>query len=248
MILRRFSLTTCLVFASVVLSGWELHAQSAGTIAGTITDAITGAPIPDVTVAVLRSTLTVQTDAEGKYVIDGVSPGLVKVKAILVGFVPITSDYYTVLPNSTVDVSFRLAPLAYNVSAVEITGERPRTRPAFPGAMVLTSRDLAKRGNILNALQGTVASIKTTGRHDETRLVVRGNAKGVLYVVDGTVITPPLTFNIDTRDVECVEVRRGSAAIQEFRKSINSPTYSGVILIWTTGSRYPRPPDCLKES
>ncbi len=234
-----------LVTAFLLLTTPDLSSQTVGTISGQITNAITGAPLADAVVALLRSTRTATTDADGKYVIDSVSPGLVKVRTNILGFLPITSDYYTVLPNSTIDVSFKLAPLAFNVSAVEVTGERPNTRASFPGALVVRGEDLPKRGNILNALQGVIAGIRTTGRRDDTRIVMRGNAKGVLYVIDGTVITPPLTFYLDSRDVECVEVRRGSASAMEFRKSINSPMYSGVILIWTTGSKIPRPRDCF---
>ncbi len=242
---RQLTRVMSLVATSFLLAAPGLSSQDVGTISGRITNAITGAPLVDAVVALLRSTRTATTDADGKYVIDSVSPGLVKVRTNLLGFLPITSDYYTVLPKATVDVSFKLAPLAFNVSGVEVTGERPNTRASFPGAIVVRKEQLPQRGNILNALQGVVAGVKITGRRDDTRIVMRGNVNGVLYVIDGTIITPPLTFYLDSRDVECVEIRRGSASANEFRKSINSPRYSGVILIWTTGSKIARPAACF---
>jgi hypothetical protein len=66
----------------------------------------------------------------------------------------------------------------------------------------------------------------------------------VLYVVNGSVITPPLQFYIDAADVDCVEVRRGYRAAQEFRRDILGPIYSGVVLIWTRGSTEPKPAQC----
>ena len=125
------------------------------------------------------------------------------------------------------------------------TGEGdPPPRRAAIGAQILTPKDLPGRGNILSALQGVVPGLQASGRREDAGVRARQSHASMLFVVDGTVITPPLTFYIDTQDVECVEVRRGYRASQEFRPSINGQTYSGVILIWTKGGLAPKPREC----
>ena len=85
------------------------------------------------------------------------------------------------------------------------------------------------------------------GRRDDTRLSVRESRADVLYVIDGLVITPPLTFYVDAGDVQCVEFRPGSSATLEFRPSIFGERYSGVLLIWTKGNSAPMPGQCYDE-
>ena len=58
------------------------------------------------------------------------------------------------------------------------------------------------------------------------------------------VVRPPLVFYIDVAEVECVEVRKGFMAAQEFNPSLATQTYSGVILIWTRGSLGNKPQGC----
>ncbi len=236
----RISLVTSLVLCVAPL----LQAQTSATIVGTIHDAVTGSPLTGVVVTVVGSTMQGVTDDEGLYSIDSVLPGLVKLTAQVIGYHPITTDYYTALPRKPLDVDFKLAPVVVAIAGVEITGRRPVRE--YPGAMVLTSDDLPPRGDILNALQGAVPSISVRGRRDNTRVRARGSMSEVLFVIDGVVTTPPLRFYIDAANVECVEVRRGHLAAQEYRASINSEIYSGVVLIWTKGALGARPRSCFK--
>jgi hypothetical protein len=241
----RLGVTSTLLATLTCLAGIA-SAQTTGRVAGTVTDAITREPIRDAAVSVLGTELTVGTDSTGQYIIDSLPPGLIKFTAQILGYVPITTDYYTVYPDHTATVDFMLAPVAYELERVEVTGESPAKRwQPQQGSAVLTKEDLPERGNILNALQGLVPSVRVRGRRDETRLVVRNAEADVLYVIDGRVVRPPLTFYIDAADVDCVEVRRGFRAVIEFKPSVVGPNYAGVVLIWTKGAIGPRPKDCI---
>ena len=232
-----------LVLALSVGGQMPLSAQRPGSVRGIVLDAITGAPVPQVVVSIVGGTLYATTDGAGKYLIPGIPPSLVRLNAQKVGFHPMMTAFYVVQSDSLVLADFRLAPLAVNLSTLEVHGERTEQRAAI-GAKVLTPKDLPGRGNILSALQGVVPGIQASGRRDDAGVRARQSHASMLFVVDGTVVTPPLTFYIDTQDVECIEVRRGYRAAQEFRPSINGPTYSGVILIWTKGSLAPQPREC----
>ena len=226
-----------------------IAAQNTGSISGQILDALKREPIRDVIVSIVGSALSAGTDTDGYYTIDSVMPGLVKVKAQILGYVPITTDYYTIHPDSSTPVDFHLAPVLYELEGVEVTAQSPqRTWVQHQGSQVLTKEDIPQRGDILSALQGLVPSVRVRGRRDDTRLVVRNAAADVLYVVDGIVIRPPLTFYIDATQVDCVEVRRGFSAVAQFKPSIVGENYAGVVLIWTKGALGARPRSCVPDN
>lgn len=226
-----------------VSGAFPLAAQRPGSVRGVVLDAVTGAPLAQVIVAIVDRELTATTDPEGNYLIRGIAPGVVRLTAQKVGFHPITTSDYSIRSDSVVVSDFRLAPLAVNLPPLDVRGERTEGRAAI-GAKILTPADLPSRGNVLTALQGVVAGLQTSGRRDDVRVRMRQSYAEALYVIDGTVVTPPLRFYIDTQDVACVEIRRGYRAAQEYRQSINSQPYSGVILIWTRGSVSPMPREC----
>ena len=209
-----------------------LEAQRAGAVRGMVLDAATGEAVPRVLVSIVGRALHDTTDVEGRYEIHRVPAGTITLHVRRIGYQPIISPAYPLLADSVLLVHFEMTPQPVKLEGVEVRGEAPEPRAAI-GAKILKRADLPGRGNVVNALQGVVAGVQTTGRREDTRVSIRGSHADVLYVIDGTIVTPPLTFYIDTQDVECVEVRRGYRAAQEFRPSISGQLYSGVILIWT---------------
>ena len=221
----------------------RLGAQRPGVVRGAVLDAGSGEAVPLVLISVVGRGLSDTTDASGFYEIRGVPAGSVSIQARRIGFALATSTAYILLPDSVLLIHFVLTPQPLELEGVEVYGTVPESRAAI-GAQVLTPRDLPGRGNILSALQGVVAGLQTSGRREDVGVRARQSHSSMLYVIDGTVITPPLTFYIDTQDVRCVEVRRGYRAAQEFRASISGQMYSGVVLIWTKGSLAPQPREC----
>jgi len=243
---RRVWQSAVLLLVLVGAGQHRLDAQHRGSVRGVVLDAATGEAVPLAIVSIVGRGLYDTTDAAGRYQIRGVPAGSVLVNARRIGFQPATSPPYTLLPDSVLLVQFELTPQPVNLERVEVRGKAPEPRAAI-GARILRRDHLPGRGNLLDALQGVVAGVQTTGRREDTRLTIRGSHADVLYVIDGTVVRPPLTFYIDTQDVQCVEVRRGYRAAQEFRPSISGQLYSGVILIWTRGSLEPQPRECTGE-
>ncbi len=237
-------LTAVLTFSAVCATA--AYAQDPATVSGVIVDAVTGKPIVDVSVIVLGSEVTVRTARDGSFVLERVPPGLVKFKAQAIGYLPITTPYYNLRAGGTQGVNFKLAPVQVTLAPVEVVGERPTEAWAF-GSRVVTAEQLPKGGNVLDALDGVVAGLTSFGKKESSGIVARRSFNEMLYVIDGIVITPPLTFYIDASEVECIEVRRGFRSVQEFRPSIVGETYSGVLLIWTRGSSAPKPRECFRD-
>lgn len=237
-----------LLQASLALLAWVAFGtpflQAQGRIQGVVTNAVTGGPVAGAEIVVIGSEIVATTDDEGQYTIEGVPPGLVRLRAQIVGYVPITTPYNTIKPDTTTTIHFRLAPLLVELDTLEVTGESP-AEPWHFGGRVLTKEQLPARGDLLTAISSIVAGMRTTGRRHEQQISARGSFRQMLFVVDGTVIEPPLQFYIDAADVQCVEVRRGYRAAMEFRRTILEEAYSGVILIWTKGSTGRKPPECF---
>jgi hypothetical protein len=234
-----------LLFAAIPIG--LLQAQGSGRITGRVTDALTQDPIREAIVSVVGTAHSAGTDEDGFYVLEGIATGAVTLKAQILGYIPITTDEYTLPADSSLPVDFRLAPLMYELEGVEVTANSPsKGWTQRQGAQVLTKEQIPQRGDILSALGGLVPGVSVRGRRDNTRVVVRNAAADVLYVVDGQVIRPPLTFYIEAAAVDCVEVRKGYSAVAEYKPSVMGENYSGVVLIWTRGAIGARPAACVR--
>lgn len=243
-------LSVCALLAVAGVAREAAFAQGTvqtASVSGSVLDAVSGAPIPDVLVTIVGTDRSARTGSDGHYMIADIDPGLVKVVAQVIGYHPITTPYYNLKPGSTTPVNFKLAPLRVQLDPIEITGERTTEAWAF-GSRILRKEDLPARGNVIEALDGVVAGLRRLGRREDTRVSLRGSQQDVLYVLDGVVVKPPFTFYVDAGDVECIEIRRGYRAVQEFRPSIYGETYSGVILIWTKGSLARKPRECTEPA
>ncbi len=112
--------------------GW---AQSqTGKIAGTVTDAETGEPLPDVNVVVVGTFLGASTDENGDYFILKVPPGLHSVRASLIGFAPVTKTEARVYIDQTTPLDFDLAETAQEAGEIVVTAERPPVEVDLTGS------------------------------------------------------------------------------------------------------------------
>lgn len=244
---RPYRAVTTVLAGALALAASIADAQSPGRITGSIADAVTRTPLASVDVSIAGLGRVAVTDAEGRYSIDSVPPGLVRVSAQTIGYVPITTQYYTVRPDSSIEVDFKLAPITVQLEPVEVTARRTPESESNLTRTLITRDELPPSGDLLDALQGTVAGLRVTGDHENRRTSIRMSHTDALYVINGTVVRPPLVFYIDVAEVECVEVRKGYTAAQEFNPSLATPTYGGVILIWTRGSLGNKPRGCTSS-
>ncbi len=105
----------------------ETKRQQAGAIAGWVTDAVTRAPLDQVTVRVEGPGLGAVTTRDGRYTIRGVSAGAYHVTARRVGYTPLTTAV-TVASDSTTGADFALTAAATKLNEVVTTavGEQRR--------------------------------------------------------------------------------------------------------------------------
>lgn len=107
----------------LLLSATAALAQTS-TVVGTVTDP-SGAPLPGVSVYLSGTTRGDATDAEGRYVLDGVEPGSYRLVASLVGYTAAAREV-TLRPFGRIEVPLRLEASTLDLGAVRVEAERDR--------------------------------------------------------------------------------------------------------------------------
>lgn len=95
-----------------------------GRIAGTVTDAVNGDPLPGVNVAIVGTTQGAVTNADGQYSILNVRPGTYDVRASFIGFSAQTVTGVEVNIDLTTEVNFDLREEVFEGEEVVVTAER----------------------------------------------------------------------------------------------------------------------------
>jgi Ca-activated chloride channel family protein len=159
----RRSLAASLLGAIALLTTAAAPLPAPGRVAGWVKDQ-TGAPIPNAQVFVVGTTLSALTDTNGHYLISGITPGQVDLRAAFVGYRPVTARNLKVESGQTAFWSFTLEASVVEVAALEVDASRPLVpgaqktdKPIASGAM--TDQLPADRINAVLSLQpGVVAS------------------------------------------------------------------------------------------
>ncbi len=126
--------------------GRAAHAQAqTGTIAGTITDSATNAPVPAVQVRIVGSTRGALTGDDGKFTITAMSVGPVELRASRIGY---AAQLRTVIvsANATATVEFKLSLTQVTLDQVVVTatGETQRERQAGNTVNVISGDSVPK--------------------------------------------------------------------------------------------------------
>ncbi|HTK57059.1 MAG TPA: von Willebrand factor type A domain-containing protein, partial [Gemmatimonadales bacterium] len=117
----RALLLTALAF---VISAAAPRPLDLGRIAGFVKDNA-GAPIANAQVFVVGTALSSLTDRQGHYLISGISPGVVDLRAAFVGYRPVLVRGVRVVGGQTALQNFALEASVVEVQAIELTAERP---------------------------------------------------------------------------------------------------------------------------
>ncbi len=182
-------LVVCLLAALLAAGG--ASAQTTGKIAGRVTDAATGDPLPGVNVLIEGTTQGTATGLDGDYVIIGVRPGVYTVSASFIGFARERKEGVTVNVDLTTTVDFALREEVFEGEEVVVTAEAIKVRKdltsseARIGAETIDRLPVQEIGQVLNVQAGIT---------DRNGLHIRGGrASEVVVMVDGV----PVTDNFD---------------------------------------------------
>ena len=221
----------CLILSFFLLSGLSLlMAGTTGKIAGKITDAQTGEPLPGANVFVEGTTLGAATDTEGDYFILNVPPGTYSVASTMMGYAKLRQSLVRVSIDRTIKVDFKMKIQAVTGEEVTIVSERDivqldmsASQISFAAEQIYEVPLVVDIRQFINLQAGIEGDLIRGGGLDQQGLVVDG-----LTFLDNQTNAPMLIVNLSA--VEEVSVIKGgfNAEYGNIRSGlINITTKSG---------------------
>ena len=232
-------------------AGAPVLAQQTGSFTVTVTRKQTGQPIRGANVTVEGTRLGAVTNDQGRATVSGVPIGAHTVNVRFLGFSEVRRHNVQIQAGPPMDLSVSMEEAVLSLQAVVVSGVTDPTAgmklPYTVSRVDTNQLQIPTTGSALAALQGKVAGVN----------IIRGSGKpgaGVdillrsptafegtnspLYVVDGVVLARDLsgiaiTGDIESEDIESVEVIKGAAAASLY----GSRAASGVISITTRRGR-----------
>jgi TonB-linked SusC/RagA family outer membrane protein len=232
-------------------------AQSPASVTGRVVDSTSGQPIAGARVGVAGSTSAALTDRDGRYLLQGLDPGTIILRAQRIGFAP-QDRLVTLTEGGTATADFTLAGAATVLSEIVVMGYGTDTRANLSSA-VSSVRAAEIEGTPLAgvdaALQGKAAGVQVTQNAGNPgvgiTVRIRGSASisasnQPLYVIDGipmlrddfsqldvggqdvTAVT-----GINSDEIESIDILKDAAAAAIY----GSRGSNGVIMITTKRGR-----------
>lgn len=173
---------------------------AAGTIRGVVVDARTGTPLVDVRVRIDETSSSVLTAADGRFELQGVSPGRHALQLSVVGFILVRRDI-DVGPGQIVDVTIPLAEGTGTYTEV-VTISAPaisQPEPGVPVQQVLRSAELQDlRGVLADDPMRAIQTLPGVAAGDDlhAEFAVRGSAFDHIGVSLDGVATPLLMHTV----------------------------------------------------
>jgi outer membrane receptor protein involved in Fe transport len=121
--------------------GWS---AVTGVLAGTVTDAATGAALSGANVSIVGTELATVTDARGRYVITNVLPGTIRLKVSLIGYTDAEVTDVAVTQGQPTSLDVALQPTVVEAVGAEakVTAPRVSLRPEVTSSVyVVTAAD-----------------------------------------------------------------------------------------------------------
>ena len=224
------------LLAAVILVPEAALAQS-GSLAGSVTDATSGAPINGATVLIGGTALVGVTNDRGEYSIANIRPGLLLVSVQRIGF-KAKGDSVRVAAGERVTKNFTLSATVSTLSEVVVTGVTGNTQRRAQAAVVasLPVAELARQAPIANVgdilqsrLPGVSVNASSGSAGSSKSIRIRGASSislsnQPLIFIDGIRVSESQNSpgvggqltdrlnDINPDDIESIEVVKGPAA------------------------------------
>jgi hypothetical protein len=219
-------------------------APPAGTVAGSVTDSI-GNPVAAARVSLDGSTVTVLTDATGRFLLPNVQPGTQSIEVRRVGLDP-ARTVVDVAPGATTPVALTLSK-AHLLYTVVVTASRVRSMPGVAEAIDrqrfgvgrLLLEDQIRNVPTFESLLQNVSGLRVVANETGgpwVALMRRGVGECVARpFVDGREVDYDVISTLKPKDIAALEVYVHGALAPVFtsvRSIYGRDETCGVILIW----------------
>lgn len=237
----------------------ETSAQERGTVAGTVTDQSTNAPLAGVQISITGTQLGTITNNDGRFVIVNVPAGSREVRATSIGY-SAGLETVDVRPGETTTVNFTLPTSAVALEEIVVTGTvgavQRREQPAV--VATINAAQQMERGtstNVTDLLTARVPGVQVTSSSGTTGTAQQIRIRGAssitlsnepLVFIDGIKASNRTIsdiniggqgvsqlFDLNPEDIESIEVVKGPAAATLY----GADASAGVIQIITKQGR-----------
>ena len=206
---------TVALLSLVLLLPLSLASAQTGKIAGTVTDAASGEPLPGVNVIIEGTTQGATTNVEGFYNILNVSPGEYTLRASFVGYADQVVQGVDVNIDLTAEVDIALQEQAFGLDEVTVVAEAPIIQRDLSGSQRNISSEEIIQGRYqrINDVLRAQVSVGATGAYNDRPEIRGANLEASKFIVDGVDQNDALTnrpytsVNLDA--VEEVQVLTG---------------------------------------
>jgi iron complex outermembrane receptor protein len=243
-----------IIVGALLVASWTapiaLEAQT-GTIRGRVTIDTSGVPLTGVTISF--GARSVQTQADGRYVLAGVFAGTDTLRARLIGYLPVARSV-TVGSGQTADADFTMTASAMSLAEIVVTGYGEQRAGNITGAVTQVSAADFNTGRVISPeelIRSKVPGVQVVDNNEPGggfSVRIRGatsiNASSEpLFVIDGVPIGAgaggglsagrnPLNF-LNPNEIENITVLRDASAAAIY----GANAANGVVLITTKGGR-----------
>ena len=178
---------TLLALSLIVCFSASLFAGTHGKIAGRVTDAENGQPLPGVDVMIEGTTMGASTNVDGYYTLLNVPPGTYTVKFSIIGYAKTSVRDVRVVIDLTSTVNAELRPTTLVTEEVVVTAQRPIvTRDVSASQFNIQTK------NVETMPVQTVTEVLTLQagiQEGSDGIVVRGGGTNqTIFVVDGFIL------------------------------------------------------------
>src|SRR5215208_546403 len=177
------------------------RAQGGGTVSGTVTAAVGGAPLANARVAIPALQVAATTDASGRYTLSlpAAASGTVTLTARRIGYVPKTAS--VTLSGGSVNADFVLDVSATELAEVVVTAlgvERQRSKLGTAQQQLNAGEiNNTRAQNVVQQIEGKVAGVAITSpgtQGGSTNVIIRGQNSITgnnqpLFIVDGVAVS-----------------------------------------------------------
>jgi len=229
------------------LTAWSALAQtpdSTGVVAGEIRNAA-GLGIAGAEITVRGTTVTTQSDVDGRFRLQSIGTGTLPLQIRRLGFLPATVDV-AVQPGTTAQVAVTLDRVAQELAPVVVQerARQPDRRSAFERrreagfGRFITREDIQRRNPmVLTDMLRMLPGVRVTGSGGVVgnRVYIRGNRCTPLVWLDGMPLTAGY-FDIDVlspQSIEGIEVYSGVGTVPAELMGPRGLGGCGVIAVWS---------------
>ncbi len=236
------------IIAFVVMLGMVsmVLAGSTGKIAGVVTDAETGEPLPGVNVVIVGTNFGASTDIDGTYVILNVPPGVYTLEFSYIGYQTVRVKDVRVNVDFTTRVDQKMKATVLEGEVVEVLGEKnPLVRADLTNTQVAISSEKIDELPVDNIRDIVKLQAGITVDNSGNIHIRGGRSNEIAFQVNGLSINNPFGntqgVGIATNAVEEVSVSAGTfsaeygnalSGVINFVTKDGGPKYTGSFRSW----------------